>query len=157
MDLILLTLFFKWVSRLGSDCCLCFLSCAIKSLSRVFLSASIHLILSRQVAAMLVLICPCLYSEPVFKAIGWLWSYASISRMLLLSCWASLTRCLEGQWRTDVQIKHWWEKGGKKTVSECLHMYFLYCKEELDTANTVFLFYLKQWLHGLREHSTEVN
>lgn len=142
MGLILLTLFFKWVSRLGSDFCL-FPLMRNKEPQLVSLSVAIYLFLSCQVAAMFVLICLCLYSVAVFKAMGWLLSYVRVSWRLLLSCRASLTSCLEGQWRADVQIKHWRVKGeNKQFLNAYTHIFCIVKKNwsvATHTPHTVFL------------------
>lgn len=90
----------------------------------VSLSVAIYLFLSHQVAAVFVLICLCLYSVPGFKATGWLLSYARVLWRLLLNCRTSLTSCLEGQWRTDVHIKHWKVKGeNEQFLNACTHIF----------------------------------
>lgn len=111
LNLILLTPCFKWVfSRLGRDSGLVFSLMRNKEREPCPPTpphASTQLSSSSPSGCYLLPVCPRLYSEPAFKAIGWLSTYAGRSAAAQL--WAAPASCLEGRRRGDVQIQYWAE------------------------------------------------
>lgn len=136
-NLILLTPCFKWVfSQLGWDSGLVFSLMRNKEREPCPPTPphpSIQLFFSPSPSGCYRLpICPHLYSEPAFKAIGWLSTYAGLAAAAQL--WAPPTSCLEGRRRGDVQIKYWAEW---KVIMHGFwmqtHMFSVLWKEGLET------------------------